>query len=230
MRTEEELRTFERFKRDTKNHSMKILLDEGIYRHLSFTDNGSSICRFDLVTVPGHLFYIGDMGSFTFNRLHDMFHFFGNPNDKEYKGEINPSYWSEKVESVDRYGNGVTVFSPTEAREILTENVTQWIEDVFSSGEYSEALLESYKKEIFYHLEEEVFHHLHDGEHDFRQALDEFSFKSEELLGDTPETFEFTDSWEYDFSVYSYRYIWCLYAITWGIFQYNKERKNEKST
>jgi hypothetical protein len=36
---------------------------------------------------------------------------------------------------------------------------------------------------------------------------------------------ELTDLWEYDFKSYTFHYIWCLYAIVWGIRTYDLSKK-----
>jgi len=63
----------DRFLNDIANHSMSIVRDDGVYRHLVFSNNGSSVFRFELITWPGYLAYTGDMGAFVFSRLNDMF-------------------------------------------------------------------------------------------------------------------------------------------------------------
>lgn len=86
----------DRFLQDTANHKMEILLNNGLYRHLKFTKNGSSIYSFDLITWPGYLCVCGNMGTFVFMRVEDMFRFFRSDVDKL---DINPSYWAEKCEA-----------------------------------------------------------------------------------------------------------------------------------
>ncbi|HFT6589230.1 TPA: hypothetical protein ACGRNI_002931 [Klebsiella pneumoniae] len=44
-----------RFLINTADHTMKIHRDDGIYRHLEFSRNGSNSYRFDLVTWPLYL-------------------------------------------------------------------------------------------------------------------------------------------------------------------------------
>jgi hypothetical protein len=34
--------------------------------------------------------------------------------------------------------------------------------------------------------------------------------------------FEFTDSWEWNYREYTYRYIWCCYALAWAIKKYDE--------
>src|ERR1700722_10858892 len=82
------------FLKDVANHKMTVLLDSGIYRHVEFKKPGRCDMWFDLITWPGCLTVRGDMGTWTFARVEDMFKFFrSNPN----KLEINADYWSEKL-------------------------------------------------------------------------------------------------------------------------------------
>ena len=70
-------------------------------RHISFTRNGSSVYRFDLITWPGHLCITGDCGTYVFRRLTDMFEFFRAEGSRTTKKlAINPYYWGEKLESI----------------------------------------------------------------------------------------------------------------------------------
>jgi hypothetical protein len=91
MTTEDKIA--QRFARDTAEHEMTVLHDDGLYRHLRFRAK-RSFYWFDLVTVPGVLIFKGDGQSFVFSRLEDMFEFFRGP-----IGRINPHYWAEKVTS-----------------------------------------------------------------------------------------------------------------------------------
>lgn len=106
--------TAERFAKDTAGHTLSIKRDDGFYRHLVCSNNGSSVYRFEIVTWPGYLAYVGDMGDFVFHRLDDMFEFFrGRP--------INPRYWGKKVDAACRDG------------------VSEWSQDRFKEAVASEA-------------------------------------------------------------------------------------------
>lgn len=87
-----------RFYGDVEKHVMRVIMDNGVYRHLTFKRPGDSVYHFSLVTWPGHLAITGDMGTYVFSRLQDMFQFF--------HGRVNPSYWIEKC--VSRDGDGIT--------------------------------------------------------------------------------------------------------------------------
>ena len=44
-----------RFINETKNHTITIHKDDGIYRHIEFSDNGSSTYKVNLTTWPGRM-------------------------------------------------------------------------------------------------------------------------------------------------------------------------------
>ena len=92
--------TKQRFVNDIKGHTMEVRIDNGVYRHLTFTNKGSSVYRFDIHTWPGYLCVCGVMGTYVFSRVNDMFEFFNDDIDKEYA--INPGYWGEKLQAADK--------------------------------------------------------------------------------------------------------------------------------
>lgn len=103
------------FPADIVGHTMTVLRDEGLYRHLRFARPGTSNMSFDIVTWPGHLAYTGDMGDYVFARLPDMFQFFREP-------APNYGYWAEKVLAQDKV-SGVRQYSPELAREFVQEQL-----------------------------------------------------------------------------------------------------------
>jgi len=210
--------TEESFRKDVSNHSMKILKDDGVYRHLQFSNNGSWNQRFDIVTWPGYLAYSGDMGCFVFSRLSDMFEFFRTDRRDGDRLGINLSYWSEKLEAVDRNGcpPGATQFSPEKFRETVKEHIEKWIE------EYNLSEIEA--QELVFEVEDQVTSRADNGEDDARHALSGFDFG----IGD--DTFQFRDTWEWNFDEYTYRFIWCCYALAWGIQMYDKAKEKDVQT
>jgi hypothetical protein len=91
----------ESFKKKVQSHTMEIIKDDGVYRHIRFRNPEYFAYHFDLITWPGHLCITGDMGSLTFCRLYDMFDFFDYSDSSGFK--INPSYWFEKLTADVRY-------------------------------------------------------------------------------------------------------------------------------
>ena len=85
------------FAKNTANHNVEIHQDDGLYRHLKCTNNGSQVYRFDLITWPGHLTITGDMGCYTWARVPDMFAF--------VRGSIkSTSYFTEKLKAAELSG------------------------------------------------------------------------------------------------------------------------------
>jgi hypothetical protein len=98
-----------RFPQDIAQHQLVVLRDDGLYRHLIFSRPTTGIQRFDIVTWPGYLAYVGDMGDFVFARIPDMLEFF--------RGDgINPGYWEEKIQAGEAQR-----YSPEKARAWIKE-------------------------------------------------------------------------------------------------------------
>ena len=197
--------TEERFLNDVKNHTLTIVRDEGNYRHLHFKRDGSSSYYFNIVTWNGCLCIESDCGTFVFSRIEDMFEFFRKEDKKTEGLYINTGYWGEKLKSISTYG-GYKEFSP----EVFEKR----IEEVFSEWEFENT---EQKNEVEDDVKERVLAYKSDGDYPaMRAAMD---YKSD-------YGHKFQDFWEYDCKEYTFQYLWCLYAIAWGIGQYDKAKKN----
>ena len=87
----------ERFATNVAEHSMEVIRDDGLYRHLKFSKNGSAIYCFHVHTWPGFLCVTGDMGEWVWSRIPDMFTF--------VRGSIgSESYFTEKLQAADVRG------------------------------------------------------------------------------------------------------------------------------
>lgn len=201
--------TEESFLKDVASHKMKVIYEDGINRHIVFCKKGSSDMRFDLITWYGYLCYTGDMGTYVFKRIPDMFDFFRSKNieyDKKMGRNIpiNLSYWHEKLEAVDR-SNGAKEFS----LEVFREAVKSYVDnrdEGYGENEYAQ-LVDAVKEQLLdndFQFEIEA-----------RQAVEDFEF----------EGFEFSDFCEYDLQDYTHRYVWCCYAIAWGVQQYDNGKQ-----
>ncbi len=183
--------TQEQFLRDVARHVMTEKLDQGIYRHLRFRQPDNGNMWFDVTTWPGYLVISGDMGTWAFSRVDDMFKFF-----RSDKGLwINASYWSEKLQNGAHGGHREAkrfdvdvfwsaVFGRLDGYELTPEDlctVQGELEDLKTrcDNEYA----------------------CYTGLADFRIALSDF--------------------WDHNLEDYTYHFIWCLYAIVWGIQQYD---------
>ncbi len=189
----------EYFKRDIATHAMQVIRDDGVNRHLRFKRPNTMCMHFDLVTWPGYLCYTGDMGTYVFSRLLDMFQFFRKPeNHPGY--QFDRAYWAEKIQAQDR--DGVKVYSADLFRAT--------IEDCLKS--YCDDMTESQRAALKEEVDNEVLYHADDGQHDaFRAAID-FTHDGRSV---------FQDFWEHDCREYTHRFQWCCHALEWAIAQYD---------
>lgn len=198
----------DRFKRETAQHEMTVVHDDGLYRHLKFRrsywrppllkQQRSSFYWFDLITVPGALIFQGDGDTFAFRRDEDMFAFFRM---SAWNGRPNVTYWAEKVttdrDALKRYDGELFV-------RVMREHYVELIRDRGVPPGTSKALL-SFAED--YDLSYEVNAHT---------FLNEFEY----------DGFQFEDTWElYErFRDYDRWFLWALHAIVWGIAQYDQHR------
>lgn len=190
--------TEDQFLKYVAEHQMTVIHEDGVHRHIRFSRPGTSCMHFDLITWPGSLCYTGDMGTYVFSRLHDMFEFFRT--DREYsekKGQklsINLGYWAEKVQAPDKY-DGLKKYDADKFRQTIGE----WLD----SGEVSDAVREA--------VNDDVLSCADDGPDRAMDAAMNFEH----------DGFTFRDFWECDLTEYSHRFVWCCYALAWGILQYD---------
>lgn len=222
---------------DTAKHEMKILLDQGLHRHVRFMDPKRSGYWYELITVPGALIFRGDYESHVFARERDMFGFFrSNPDRLTHR--ISAAYWAEKLTS-DR--DCVKTYSQAKFEQLVKE-ATVW---AIQSGQAPRGIGKAVRERI---LGDEDIHY----EEGARQALDSFEHGAKtklecygcrqtlEIDADdvTPtewrqkhaghattsqhiEGFRFGDTWEWDFKDFEHGYLWACHAIVAGIERYD---------
>jgi hypothetical protein len=194
-------RSATRFARETPQHEMTILLDEGLHRHLRFAKPGSSACWFDLISVPGALIFRGDGETYTFARVDDMFDFF-----RSERGDVNPQYWAEKItDGRDR----ARVYSEELFRRRVLEEFNERVIDGTIPLEYAGHALGELCRDV---LAEDVIA----DEATARDALEAFEFTI--AVG---QTARFADVWEWDFHTWDWWYLWACHAIVNGIKRYD---------
>jgi len=202
--------TEDRFLKDVEAHSMKVIRDDGVHRHINFSNNGSSVYGFNLITWPGHLCIAGDCGTYVFSRIDDMFDFFRmKKNDFNHsenrKLNINTGYWGEKLQSIGTNA-GYEEYSEDVFKSTILDYVSGYWE--FESDEV--------KEEVLQELEDQVLSCLEDNEYQDYNSAD--TFKS-------THGHEFEDLWECSFKQYTFHYLWCLYAIVYGIGIYDQSKE-----
>jgi len=192
-----------RFKADIANHQMTILKDDGVYRDITFRHPNTINQSFTITTWPGHLCFSGDMGTFVFQRLTDMFEFFRQPETQN----ISWGYWAEKCVASDKY-DGVTEF---DSQAFRTE-VREWFDEYTIDWSRNDPLLTM----LWEKIEGDVLHYADDGEYPALSALHNFTWESSGI----GECFSFQD-WESNCDVYTFRFTWCCLAIRWAINTYD---------
>ena len=201
--------TEEIFLKDVAKHKMTVLLDNGVYRHLHFS-SGTFNMHFTLTTWPGYLAITGDMGAYVFTRIDDMFEFF-----RHKKLGINPSYWAEKCEASEhRHGHdsdGIKVYENERFKSVVME--------YFNEHEFES---EASKANCLARLQDEVL--CAESEYEAHDLARQFQFK------DDNGKFELHDFWERNLREWTYHYIWCCYAIAWGILKYDEEKSCEPTS
>lgn len=221
--------TQERFLRDVARHQMTVLRDDGLHRHVRFKEPGNSCYHFDLITWPGYLCYTGDMGTFVFRRIDDMFEFFGR--DRAYhasrgrKLAINLGYWGEKLVAVD--ANGAS--SGGKAKEFDLEKFTRVINEYrlrwMRRGKEEGTLDKEQRRELWEQVQEEVLDRAEDGEHYAQAAAYQFAFRpSSDHRSSCAPVWQFDDLFEHDFTEYTHTFVWCCYALAWGIQKYDEAK------
>jgi hypothetical protein len=190
----------ERFAKDIANHEIEIIKNDGAHRHVKCASTGEHKWNqwFEIVTWPGCLAYNGDMGSYMFTRLEDMFDFF-----RRNDGQINPGYWAEKCVSADR--DKIKKFSVDKFRKNVIDAAKEYC-DVHEKNELPNRI----RKEITELLEAE-------DEYDCVSRLRDFD----------SDLVEFNDFWEVSNMEYTHRFIWCLHAIVWTIAKFDAQTEHE---
>lgn len=219
--------TEERFIKDAAKHQMEVVRDDGVNRHLRFKNPESNAYWFDIITWPGTLCVDGDMGTFVFRRLHDMFVFFRT--DQEHYDRtgradqlaINPSYWDEKLRAP----------APRDAQEYCADSFRQHVQEAFDSWKESNQpdddewttdadrrQFEEQRDALWAALKDEVLALADDGS--IRACDAARDFRCDEVPG-----FNLQDCWEWDCQVFKFDFLWNCYAIAWGIKAYDKAKQ-----
>ena len=195
----------ERFARETAEHEMTILHDDGLYRHVRFMGSNDSAYWFDLITVPGSLVFRGDGESFVFARIKDMFEFFrSNPDRTTHR--ISPDYWAEKLTS-DR-------------DSVKTYPRAKFDQHVAKALEHAELYWPGVTKAWAAETGDGMYYDL-DYEECARKALCDFVFQPKGRRG---ELFMFRDTWEWDLKDFDWWYLWACHAIVTGIARYDQAK------
>jgi hypothetical protein len=207
--------TEERFFQDAGSHAMTVIRDDENHRHIRFrkAPPAGSEYWFDLITYPGELVITGDMGTYVFRRLEDMFEFFRT--DQKYaerrgcKLAINLSYWAEKLKAMPH--DGVKEFDEDRFNSVIRERLVDWMREERNQTTKEE------RRDLWDAVHNEVIYA--DGKERKEIAAYEFVYTVRKGL-----EFSFQDLWESNFERYTFHFIWVCYAIAWGIKTYDESK------
>lgn len=191
-------------KANTANHTLTVLHDDGLYRHLRMSAGNSIAFSWDIITWPGSLAIRGDIGrELVFTRHTDMLDFFRDPDyDVTVAGggapRINPDYWAEKTKTAE-----LKTFELEPAMAEVAEHMVDALTWSTSYNDWSEnlatycALVEAWK--------------------DFRSAchIGDDEEKQRAIISwlmNNPDVGD-ADAWEWDLRVWDYNYLMTCYAI-----------------
>lgn len=241
-----------RFAKDVAGHEMTVLLDDGLRRHLRFTQPGSW-SSFDLLTWDHRLVITGGVHfMFSLYPTVDLFDMFRRT---ALVGDVNPGYWQEKVVAGRE---GVEDFSDTLLRNEINDTVESWTEDL-PKGK-AEALKAAVEEHFFgemadYNVEYESEAHraLHDFMYDEHYQASCTCGQTERCdswwdadlwktkhLASTPHSgkrpvsinqvaYQFEDWSEWRLRDFSPHFLWACHAVRWGIAQYDAAKAAPKA-
>lgn len=210
--------TQDRFLKDCTEHTIRVVRDDGVDRHLVFQKPGTSCNWFEIVTWPGVLAIRGDHGAYMLSRQKDMFEFFRQAGDR-----INPGYWMEKIIAVDS-NCGQPGSAENFSADVFKRNVVEWFRRYTDARWYPEnradrwALWEAIR-EMLADVDS------HDESHNW-SLLRDFSIWNEETC--KHEYRDFFSDWEMTCKEFDFHFIWNCYAIAWAIKQYDTAKANTR--
>lgn len=188
--------TREQFETQVAEHKLTIVHNEGVHRHLTFRRADTINRYFNLTTWPGYLSISGDMGCYVFARLPDMFEFF-----REGKS-INPGYWGEKLQAIARH-EGYREFSLERYREAIVSD----FREAYPFGTPG-------RLAAWQHMRDDLL--LWNEPSTVSEAIT----AAENYRTEDGESL-FTEYWDRTLEDYTTHFIWCCWAVKWGIEQYD---------
>ena len=114
------------FRKNTDAHTLSVLHEDGVYRHLKMAEGDNNFWSWEIVTFPGSLVFRGDIGrGYIFTREWDMVPFF-NTNKwgltpyEDGAPVVDFAYWAEKLSDP----SSAYSFSLSKVKEIIKEQGT----------------------------------------------------------------------------------------------------------
>lgn len=212
MYEDEAVKVRENFLRDVRNHKLHVMVD-GDSPRLTFRRPKTNVHYFGIVTWPYHLCIYGDMGEYVFHHPghYRMINFFRTDD----LAKIQPRYWEEKLRATDKQG-GHREFSRKSYRDAIMQYFENWDEDDSFEDDYERTKVKESLEEL-----------ASDGAYENSTLLAHHAAYEWEIKVNGTR-YQLDDFWESDVEDYTYHYIWCLYAIVWGIQQYDAWKEEQE--
>lgn len=213
--------TPKQFLKEVASHELHVLRDDGVYRHLRFQKPGTICMSFDLITWPGHLCYTGDMGTFVFQRVHDMLAFFRPPEGRAKEDpfrRIDRSYWHQKLEAIDRCDGAKEFDRDAFEREITVQRRRLLVRHGRGMDEHQRQALWDALGELKDKAsdgEERAMTAAYDWHHIVWER-GQATRCAQHIQLDTDE-FPACKRW-------SHRFEWCCFALCWGVMVYDQAK------
>lgn len=196
------------FCKQTKDHSLVVLHNDDLYRHLRVTAPGTRIWSWDITTWPGHLATSGDIADgYMFARERDMIEFFssaGKVDDYYFDGApgIDFRYWAQKL--CGSRSHEVKKYDP----EIFLQQVREHLEE---SEELGTEAQEFHEKQLTLL---ERLHELRGLDDDTQAALFDAHWVTEEQLAITGGTYAVLNQERRDASATARIALWSVDGVT----------------
>lgn len=143
-RTNPYARQWAQFRASTTEHELTVLHDDGLYRHLYMGQPNTGMWSWNVITWPGYLTIVGDIGGgYTFVRLRDMLTFFDTSGYGDYYGDGSPylqaDYWAEKLthacrDSARSYDKDLVI---QHVREYVAESGYEYSSEIFERAAWN---------------------------------------------------------------------------------------------
>lgn len=209
LRTGQALEAYvkERFDKDVATHTMTVVLDQDLHRHLQFRRPGTRGYWFDVITWPGTFVIDGDMGTFIFRRERDMFEFF-----RSSAPTINPMYWAEKC--VAGVTEEFSMDSFTSTMQTYLDEYIQYSADLPDP--------EDLEPEEVKERDATIATIRADFTNDVLKSWATTEGEVYDLLSQYNGPVQVGDSCDWHFRDYTFHFLWCCYALRWAIREYDK--------
>lgn len=209
---------------DTAHHRLDVIRDDGVYRHLRMQQPGTSIYYYDIITWPGYLTVTGDMGTWTFSRVFDMFNFFG-----DWNGEINTYYWSEKLEA-GAGRSACNLLAKEYDHDAFCRSLKESLSDYLEDGEEDE------QEDEYWDDDDDTPDSDKAKVREVVRDLCRSDFNSDHEAWNAVCDADWPDGWSawdicegLTFKTYTSHFRWILFAITWAISKYRSEKLVDKA-